>query len=413
MWSDVEWYVRSCDQCQRRSRHRPIALLNPTWSISILRKINLDTVHMPRGAGGYKYILHAHEDLGSWPEAKASRTNDSKVWSKFIYEEIICRFGCIPLFVTDGGPEFKGLTKIMFEKYKIPVVVSSPYHPEGNGIVERAHLTLVSSLFKTCEGRPEKWPKYLHAALYAMRITATRTTGLSPHFMLYGQHPTYPWDLSDQTWQALQWNRVRDRADLISLRTQQIARRDEDLEFAAVDLQASPEQSARDHALRNQRRLAPQEFTAGTWVLRHKSWLSTQQGNKEKDRWAGPFIIKNRYSSGSYALTELDGTPLLEPVAANRLKIYYYRGESIIQPTEGLSNVQTGEYNLSLKALDIQDHFHYHNPYAYQPDIRINSLENIAFRDVNNEYKSEGRAICLKTDINELISLSASAALRW
>ena len=158
---------------------------------------------MPKGKGSYEYILHAQEDLAAWPEARASRKNDSKSWATFIYEDLLCHFGCSMIFVCDNGPEFKGATSILMAKYKIPCILVSPYHPQANLVVERLHRTLVNCLLKTCHKRENEWPTYLSAVLLAIRTTTTRTTGYTPYYLLYGQHPVFPWSNDDPTWQHL------------------------------------------------------------------------------------------------------------------------------------------------------------------------------------------------------------------
>ncbi|KIL56981.1 hypothetical protein M378DRAFT_49536, partial [Amanita muscaria Koide BX008] len=65
----------------------------PTWNTEILRRFDLDTVHMEPGYGGKHFLLQALEPSIDWPEARAATANDSKTWAKFLYEDIICRFG--------------------------------------------------------------------------------------------------------------------------------------------------------------------------------------------------------------------------------------------------------------------------------------------------------------------------------
>ena len=107
---------------------------------------------MPDRFGGMKYLLEATDPAISWVEACAARKPNSETWAKFLYEEVYSWFGCVLLCLVDGGSEFKGAVDILFKQYGIVVIVSSPYHPEGNGHAERSHQTLVkfdsSSLWK-------------------------------------------------------------------------------------------------------------------------------------------------------------------------------------------------------------------------------------------------------------------------
>jgi hypothetical protein len=229
LYDDVAFFIVSCIICQLRSARRPKTAFESTWNSAILRRFDLDTVYMPEGQGGMKFLLQAVEPAIAWPEARASRKNDSESWAKFIYQEIICRFGCIPSFKVDGGPEFKGAAEILLKQYGIVVVMTTPYTPRNNAVAERAHPTLCDSLFRACGTDASRWPLYLHACLLAMRCTTSRMTSFTPYFLLYGRSPLLAFDISDRTWDTLDWHIVRTTADLIALRAQQIVRRDQRL----------------------------------------------------------------------------------------------------------------------------------------------------------------------------------------
>ncbi|TDL16383.1 hypothetical protein BD410DRAFT_731445 [Rickenella mellea] len=76
--------------------------------------------------------------------------------------------------------------------------------------------------------------QYLNPALYAMRMTVACQTGLTPFYSLYGQRPAFPFGLDDPKWQGLEWDSVTDRSDLLTIRTLQIAERDENLDCAVI-----------------------------------------------------------------------------------------------------------------------------------------------------------------------------------
>jgi len=144
MFNQIAYFIRSCNICQLWSKTRPIVAFSPTWNSGILRCFDLDTIHMPDGFGGMKFLLQATDPSISWVEAHAARSTSSEAWAKFLYEEVYCRFGSVLLCLVDGGMEFKGAVEILFKQYGIIAIVSSPYHPEGNGHSERSHQTLVN-----------------------------------------------------------------------------------------------------------------------------------------------------------------------------------------------------------------------------------------------------------------------------
>jgi hypothetical protein len=81
LYDDVAFFVISCIICQLRSARRLKTAFEPTWNSSILRRFDLDTVYMPDGHGGCKFLLQAMEPAIAWPEAHASRRNNGDVQS--------------------------------------------------------------------------------------------------------------------------------------------------------------------------------------------------------------------------------------------------------------------------------------------------------------------------------------------
>ena len=325
MFDDVAFFVVSCVICQLRSTSRQKVPFSSTWNSTILRRFDLDTVHMPKGRGGKKFLLQAVEPAIGWPEARASKRNDSESWAKFIFEEVICRFGCIPLLKVDGGPEFKGAVEILLKQYGVVAIIATPYSPHNNTIAERAHPTLVESLFRACGTDHTMWPLFLFACLLAMRCTTSRMTGFSPYYLLYGRSPLLAFDIADRTWDTLDWDTVRTTADLIGMRAQQIARRDRQLVQALAQQRILRKKAIDEFNHKHRSQLGTGEFALGTWVLAHETWLDAQVGNKGALRWEGPFIVHRKVREKVYELTELDGTVKREHYFASRLKIFYYR----------------------------------------------------------------------------------------
>ncbi|THU85287.1 hypothetical protein K435DRAFT_590636, partial [Dendrothele bispora CBS 962.96] len=81
------------------------------------------------------------------------------------------------------------------------------------------------AIFKACGDSQGKWPLYLAAGLFAVRITVSRSTGYSPYFLLYGIHPVMSFDITEHTWQTLDWDRVQTHEELLAIRILQLMRR--------------------------------------------------------------------------------------------------------------------------------------------------------------------------------------------
>jgi len=55
--------------------------------------------------GGKKALMVARKDLSGWPEAKAIANATAETIAKFLWEEVVCRYGVFGRLVIDGGPE--------------------------------------------------------------------------------------------------------------------------------------------------------------------------------------------------------------------------------------------------------------------------------------------------------------------
>lgn len=324
MFHDVSFFVASCYECQSRSSSRPKVPFSPTQNTNILRRFDLDTISINEGSGGRRFILHAIEPAIGWQEARASSTNDSRVWADFIFQDIICHFACIPCFVTDGGTEFKGMVAELFRLYSIPAIVTSPYNPKSNGAIERAHHTFRLSVLKATNGVERDWPKFIHATLLASRVTTNRSTGYAPYYLLYGVQPIMGFEMEDLTWE-LNWHQVSSTSDLLGTRAMQIARKRLDVGVALQRQGLSRRRGLELFCDKYGSRLDTDDFDNGTWVWLHQTSTDTAIGNKHLKKWAGPFIIHSRHAGGAYYLMELDGSRKQGLVTRDRLKLFWFR----------------------------------------------------------------------------------------
>ncbi|KIJ94133.1 hypothetical protein K443DRAFT_66201, partial [Laccaria amethystina LaAM-08-1] len=111
------------------------------------------------------------------------------------------------------------------------------------------------------------------------------------------------------------------------LRMQQILRRDKKLVLAMEQQKRVRQRAVDDFNRKHEHYLSSGSFILGTWVLLHETWLDSQMGHKGVLRWTGPYIVHKRLRDTTYQLRELDGTVMRGSIAANRLKIFYYREE--------------------------------------------------------------------------------------
>jgi hypothetical protein len=107
-----------------------------------------------------EYIFHAEEPSILWCKAKAVQNANARLVVTFIYQDLICQFGCIPLVSVDGGSEFqKEVSHLLRMLYCSTIIISTPYHPEGNAPVERQQDMLVTCIYKLAGDSKGTWPR--------------------------------------------------------------------------------------------------------------------------------------------------------------------------------------------------------------------------------------------------------------
>ena len=336
LYEDVKKHVKTCGPCQFRDPKRRIEELHPTWVSILWEKVVLDAVHMPPNQGK-NFIVEARCDLSGWIEARALASLTAESIAKFLYEDVVCRHGCFPKLVYDGGPENKGVVKVLADMYNVRIVLISPYNPPANGAIEVGHRPIKDALSKMTMGGSnqgtEGWVPHLPAVLLADRTTVRTSTGITPFRMLYGWEAVLPIELDVPTWQTLPWQTVRTRADLLAMRARQIERRDQDIEEARAHLQRMREQGKEQYE--RAKEITRKNPKKGDLVLLHDTKLKTSFATRDKMkfRWLGPYRVRGvNEEKGTYWLEELDGTPFGQHFHGNRLKKFWLRNEGLDVP---------------------------------------------------------------------------------
>ena len=204
---DVIKYCKSCPICQRcnkiKSRKAPMMerrVLSEPFEV-----VAMDIVGpMPKGKGGCICLLTIMDMASKWPEAIPLRSTKSKAVAEGL-AELIARVG-IPLkILSDQGSQFMGsIMAKLCKDLNIDQIHTSPYHPEGNGCIERMHGTLGPMLTKA-SSLGQDWVTQIPFALFAIRSAPNRETGFSPFELVYGHSVRTPLDILHQGWEELEF----------------------------------------------------------------------------------------------------------------------------------------------------------------------------------------------------------------
>ncbi|CEP16788.1 hypothetical protein [Parasitella parasitica] len=250
--------------------------------------------------------------------AEDSATADEIV--KFIYEEIVMKFGCPVEIVSDRGANL--LSKILkqyMHKIRSKHMFTSAFHPRTNSKCERLNQTFKHMLTKYVKGLIHSWDDYIDSALFSCRIRKHATTGYSPFYLVYGQEPVLPGDSRRPFMDPL----TEEDPELIA---EDVLARIRDLKekrFEAQEqmiLQARKDNKERwDAMVKNNK---TQTFTVGDYVmLRHESKRGLEFN------WMGPYVVlKTNLDYNIYQIQEIEGKVSNSWVHTDRLHSVQYDG---------------------------------------------------------------------------------------
>src|SRR2546421_2877010 len=191
MMKDIENYVKSCDRCQRRNKPQGKNELNPISVKTPFHQIGIDFVGpLPVTKKRNRYIIVAMDYFTKWPEARATKRDTAEEVVKFLYEDIICRHGCPRKIISDRGKHFDNkMVELLTKKFEIKHNLSTSYHPQTNGLVERFNKTLCESLAKLQEDK--QWDDKIPSVLFAYRNKTHSSTKTKPFYLVYGREANF------------------------------------------------------------------------------------------------------------------------------------------------------------------------------------------------------------------------------
>jgi transposase InsO family protein len=320
MRQDVAQHIQTCRKCQERGPMRKNNRKRTIETMDIFERWGIDIVGpLKVTERGNKYIVVAMDYFSRWPEARAIKSANAETVATFIYEEIICRFGAPKKIQSDQGTHFVNeIIKNLTERFRIKHSLSSPYHPQSNGLVERFNKTLCEGIAKVADSIFD-WDNYIQPVLFAYRTKELRISNKSPYVLVYGREPTMVMDESNRSSIIERLLEITDKVpQLRESARRAIKKAQEELE----------------HKFQKGKEII---FKKGELVWYFDKAKAMRHDTKLEPKWKGPYQIIEVLPRGAYRIA-IDGKQVGNTVNGNYLKRYYSRSgwtpQIIVEPSQ-------------------------------------------------------------------------------
>lgn len=196
MKTDIKNLINSCQSCQiNKTSHKPgkAPMEITTTSEFPFQRLGLDIVGpLPITGNGNRFILTMQDDLTKYSYAVPIPDHEAKtIADKFLI--FITIFGIPESILTDQGSDFtSNLLKEVNKLFKIRHILSSPYHPQTQGALERSHLTLKDYLKHYIHSQQTDWDEYISLAMFTYNTHFHKSTNFTPFELIFGRKASIP-----------------------------------------------------------------------------------------------------------------------------------------------------------------------------------------------------------------------------
>ncbi|GKB19018.1 reverse transcriptase domain-containing protein [Tanacetum coccineum] len=224
-----------------------------------------------------KFLIVAMDYFTKWIEVKAVATITGTQVKKFVWDNIICRFGLPGEIISDNVRQFSDNPfKDWCDKLNITQWFASVKHSQSNGLVERANRSLGKGIKAHLGEGNKNWVEELPHVLWAHRTMIKSSHGDTLFSLTYGTEAAH-----------LPYNgKKRERTTICE---------------AWAKTKMTKYYNARVRGV---------TFRPGDFVYRSNDASHAVDGGKLGPKWEGPYEVTEALGNGAYRLKTMDDADL-------------------------------------------------------------------------------------------------------
>ena len=314
---DVRHFCKTCHICQLIGKPNQKIPPAPLYPIPVINDpfehVIIDCVGpLPRSASGHVYLLTLMCANTRFPEVVPLR----RITTKTVTQALIKFFSLVGLpkvIQSDRGSNFtsKVFARVL-KQLGIKHNLSSAFHPESQGALERYHQTFKSMLKAYCLELGASWEEGVPWLLLASREVVQESTGFSPAELVFCHTPRGPLAVLKDAW--LSESNPRSVLQHVGdIRSRLFTAR----EMAKKHLQGVQTKMKKWYDVKAKSRV----FEPGDRVL----LLLPVLGSSLQSRFSGPYTVQRKVSDRDYVIQTPDRRQSSRLCHINMLKPYFTR----------------------------------------------------------------------------------------
>lgn len=190
---DISEYVRKCEVCKAMKPYNQSTTPPAGNFVEAIRPFRIIATDIcgpfPLSKNQNQYLLVAVDIFSKFTVLKAVRNATALAVVKFLEEDVILRYGCPEIIVSDNGQQYKSeLYAKLLRSYGIRSWYTANYFAQANP-TECANKTIGTALrsFMRNDTNHKDWDKHVTRIANAMNSATHTSTGKTPHEIVFGR----------------------------------------------------------------------------------------------------------------------------------------------------------------------------------------------------------------------------------
>ena len=312
MYKDISDHCATCSACESLRAPNPKyqAPLQNIVTDHPLQLVFADIAELPTSRRGYRYILVLVDHFSKYINIYPMKDQTAQTVAKFIFEDYIAEHGIPEAIHTDQGRQFESrLMQDLCERLNIRKSRSTPYHPQGAGLVERVNRVIKEQLARYIAHQQGDWDAHIPQLQLAYNSSTHSTTGLTPYMVMHGREARVPANIKCPVPQHGNQSPLEYVADLHKR-----------LKDAYHYVQEKSEVAQQQQKLAYDKAERSVKYMPGDSVWLHDP---VNARHKLEPNWTGPYSILTSLHDGlNYQIEDIHNPGRRKVVHHNRLKIF-------------------------------------------------------------------------------------------